>query len=269
MRNLLLVNETATEDLKTLSLLAIVVLAVIGVFAIVSLFAEIWKWVVTIKYRQYNKKTITADLTGSQAAEKLLEALGITDVKVEKVGLIKGFFVGNSYKPSTKTIRLKKNIYDKKSLTSVAIAAQKVAVAERHHEGDKKIAVRQVFASFTYFAPFAVLPLVLVGVILDFIVSQQIGILTVVFSILALLFYFSSFIVVCLNIPIEKRANKKAVEYFEKTNLLNPVEIEDAKDLYKTYITMYVLDFISELLYIIWEIAKFAVRITQVTNKKK
>lgn len=270
MRSLLLMTqETLKEELQVLTITAYVVLGVLAAFAVLSLFAAIWKLVVVHRYTKYNRQKVDANLTGSEAAKKLLEGLGINDVQVAQCGFFASIFLGNSYSPRKKLIRLRKNIYNKSTLTAIALAAQKVAIAERDREGDKKIRVRAFLMKLGYFAPFAVLPLFLIGVLIDFFAYQQFGIFTIVFSAIALVYYLASFIVLILNIPIEKCANKKAIEYFEKTNLLSAKEIEDAKDLYKSYITMYVLDFITELLYLIWRLAKFIWQAATFASKNK
>ena len=267
MNTLLLAS--AVDTLQGLTIIGIVALTIVAVFAGVSLFASIWKLVLASRYRRYNKQNVAVNMTGAQVATKMLEGLGLTDVKVEQIGWLRGIIFGNSYSPRKKTIRLRKNIFDKASLTSVALAAQKVAIAQRHHEGDKKIAVRATMMGIGYFAPYAVLPLVLVGLVLDYVVLHGVGWFSLAFTILAFAYYIFSFVIVILNLKIEKRACNTALEYMQKINLLTGDELDDAKILYKTYITDYWLQFWSELLYIIWEAVKLVWRIATFANKKK
>ena len=248
--------------------IVIVVAVFFGIFAFVSLATEIWKLVLVSRYTKYNKQEIKAGLTGSEVARKMLDGLGLNDVEVVQCNFFSAMFLGNSYSPFKKRIRLRKNIFNQKSLTAVAVASQKVALAQRDYEGDKKIKVRTAFMYIGYFAPFTVLPLVLVGLLIDFLLIGN-GILTIVFSALAFAYYIASFIVLCLNIPIEKRACNTSLEFIKKVNLLTEEEQNDARILYKTYIISYVLDFISALLYIIWRIVKFIGKILTFAIKKK
>ncbi len=263
MKNLLLVDfETLAWSIGT----AVVVFVV--AFALVGIVAAIWKWVLALRYVRFNKQKVAVNMTGSQVATKMLEGLGLTDVKVEQLGWFKAIYVGNSYSPRKKSIRLRKNIYDTASLTAVAIAAQKVAIAQRHHEGDKKIAVRAALLKFGYFAPFALIPLVAIGVLLDFVVWNQVGWFSIAFTVFAFLYFISSFVVVILNLKIEKRACKTALEFMKKINLLVDDELEDAQTLYKTYITDYWLEFIYDILYIIWMVLKLITKIAGPRSKK-
>lgn len=250
-----------------LGLLGIIALAVVAAFVVVSILATIWKWVLMFRYVRYNKQKVAVGMTGAQVAEKMLEGLGLTDVKVARCGFFSEVFLGNSYSPRKKLIRLRRNIYDKTSLTAVALAAQKVAIAQKHHEGDKKIALRSTLMTFGYFAPFAVLPLILVGFLLDFVIWRDLGVFSIIFTAVAFAYYISSFIVLILNIKIEKRACNTALEFMQKINLLVDDEVEDAQHLYKTYITNYWLDFISELLYIVWSILKFVGKVVKREKK--
>lgn len=249
--------------------LLIVVFAIVGAFFALSVVAALWHLILMLKYRKYNKRQASTEMTGAEVARKMLEGLGINDVEVVKCNFISAIFLGNSYSPFKKRIRLRKNIYDKKTLTAVAMATQKVALAKRDHDGDKKLKTRSVFMTFGYFAPFAVLPLVVIGLLIDFLTASQNYIGTIVLSAIALVFYIASFIVLCLNIPIEKRANKDALEFMQKTGILTEQELADAKDLFKTYLTMHVLDFVVELLYLLWRILEFIVKVSNFAAKNK
>ncbi len=265
MKSLMLAGA---EELAGAMLLGLIIVgALLGIFCICAFVAEIWRWVLIARYSHFNKQQASTGLTGKEVAEKLLEGLGITDVSVVKCGFFSAIFVGNSYSPFKKKIKLRKNIFDAKTITAVAIATKLVAMAKRDHDGDKKIKTRSVFTTMGYFAPFAVLPLVLIGILIDVLASQGLGIATIILSCIAVVFYVSSFIVVCLNIPIEKKANADALEFMQKTNLVSAEELGDVKVLYKTYLTMYVLEFITELLYILWRLVKFIGKIFKVFKK--
>ena len=108
-----------------------------------------------------------------------------------------------------------------------------------------------------------------VGLVLDYVIYQGVGWLSLAFTVLAFAFYILSFVVVILNLKIEKRACKTAMEYMKKINLLTDDELDDAQILYKTYITDYWLQFWSELLYIIWEAVKLVSRIFKFSQSKK
>lgn len=263
----LILATSAEETFGVLFLGLIIVGVVLGLFCLISVIAEIWKLILASKYSYFNKKQASTGLSGHEVAEKLLQGLNITDVTVEKCGFFKAIVSGNSYSPFKKKIYLRKNIYDATSITAVAMATQKVALAKRDHDGDKKIKVRSVLSKLGYFSPFAVLPLVLLGIVIDIVSAQGLGLATIILSCIAVVIYIASFVAICLNIPIEKKANKDAVEFMEKTNLVTSEELDDVKSLYRTYITSYVLDFITAILYILWRIVQLVAKIFKAFKK--
>lgn len=250
--------------------IGVIVLTIGIALFVLSLLASIWKWVLVHRYKRFNKQNVIVGMTGSQVAQKMLEGLGLTDVKVEKAGFWSGLFFGNTYVPKTKTIRLRSNIFDKATLTSVAIASEKVAIAQRHHDGDKKIGVRAVLTKVGYFAPFSLIPLILLGVLLDYVVwNDTFSWFSIVFTVLAFAYFVASFVVVILNLKIEKKACNTALEFMQKTNVLTEDELEDAQHLYKTYITDYWIEFLYNLVFIIWETIKLICKIFSSKNRSK
>lgn len=248
---------------------AIVVLAILVVFAAFSIFTGIWKTVLARRYKKYNKQEVSNGLTGGQTAEKLLQGLGLNGVKVEKSGWFSGLFLGNRYSPKKKTIFLLRNIFDKVSLTASAMATEKVAIAKMDHDGDKRVRRRARLMPFTYFAPYAVLPMALIGFLIDYLAWKGLGWFTVIFTVVAIVFYALAFTVTILNMKIEKEASDKALEYIQKTGMLTEEEMVDAKILYRTYIIDYVLTFINELLFIVWRILKAIYKVLKFASKFK
>lgn len=268
MTNFLLAVDTTDNSIAIIESVLVGVIVIVVALAALSLISAVWKWVLVARYNRYNKQQVAVNMTGSQVAEKMLEGLGLTDVKVEKLGFWKGLFLGNSYSPKKKTIRLRSNIYDKASVTAVALATQKVAIAKRHHDGDKKVPVRAALMKVGYFAPFSILPLIVLGVILDFALYNGFNIFTIILTIVSVLYFLLSFIIVILNLKVEKQACNSALEFMKTTNVLTEDEIKDAKALYKTYITDYVIEFVYDIVYILWTLIKVFVTVAGNKDKK-
>ena len=148
---------------------------------------------------------------------------------------------------------------NKPSLTAVAMAAQKVALAEQHRDGDTKMIVRSRLQGLGVFAPILFVPLVLIGFLVDIFV------LTLLFSLvtagIGLLFILFGFIVTLLNIPVEKKAMERAQVILE--NELTGEEMVTVKKIFRSYLVEYVLQFIIAILRIIQLILKILIRIRE------
>lgn len=223
-------------------LIALFVCAIVASCARASIFWRYWK---------YNRKTSSINMSGENAARQLLAFKGITDVDVKKAGIFRALFYGNSYSPNKKTIYLRKGIIDKNSITAVILAIQKVGLAEQHHSGDKKYSVYAKLVPYCPFIGIFFVPMILVGIILDVIFFNFSGIISLTVAIIGVILYIGAFILVILNVPVEKKATVIALNTMKESGAFSEDEINIAKKIYKSYITQYVTDMIIAILQII------------------
>jgi Zn-dependent membrane protease YugP len=74
--------------------------------------------------------------TGAETARRLLDALGLPDVRVEISE------TGDHYDPAGRTVRLAADIYQGRSLTAVTVAAHEVGHAMQHAAGYRPLMLR-------------------------------------------------------------------------------------------------------------------------------
>ncbi len=228
----------------------IVVGILLGIAVIAALIAQI---VVIIGYWRGNRTQNSLGMTGGEFARKLLDENGMQDVKVKKCTILRTLLFGNHYSIARKTVFLRILTINKASVTSVALAAQKVALAEQHRDGNKKMIVRGRLQGLGVFAPALFIPLVIVGILLDLFVFESLF-MTLIVLVLGVLFIIFSFVVILLNIPVEKSAMKRAEEMLAP--YLTAEEAATVKKVYRSYMVEYVMQFVVALLRIIQLILK-------------
>ena len=229
-----------------LEIALIVVGALISAVGLVSIVVSVW---LAIKYHKFNKKENSAGLTGQEVARLILDKNDLQHIKVKVTGSI---LFGNSYSHVFKKVRLRRLTRNKPSLTSLGMGAQKAALAILDKEGDKDMKKRIRLYPMVLFGPFAFIPLITVGALLDYFVFNQTGVCVYVLGGLGLLFYVYALILSVLTLKTEKKAQEKAYEILRKEKLANKEELEDLKDLFRLYNIQYVNDIILaslELLY--------------------
>ena len=163
-----------------------IALTVVGVLiAIVgAVSGTISLWLI-YKYYKYNRRENSLGLTGIEIARKILDDNGLQHIKVKKSG---SMIFGNSYSHYFKKVRLREFIRHQTSVTSIGMGAQKAALAILDKEGDPDMKKRIRLVPLITFGPFAFIPLLTVGLFLDYFVYNTNGLLTIVFGILGLLF---------------------------------------------------------------------------------
>ena len=142
---------------------------VVGLLIIASIFAFGISIYLSISYVRYNKKQNSCGKTGEQIARKILDHHELGHIKVSKTGSI---MFGNSYSHYFKKVRLRRLTWQKRSVTSLAMAAQKSALAVLDKENDAEMRTRVRLTPLIYFGPIAFVPMVIAGVLLDMVVFK-------------------------------------------------------------------------------------------------
>ena len=237
----------------TLEIALVIVGALIFVMGIVASIVSIW---LIVKYFKYNRQANSIGMTGIQIARSILDANGLEHIKVKRTGSL---LFGNSYSHYFKKVRLRGFIRHETSLTSIGIGAQKAALAILDKEGDPDMKKRVRLVPLITFGPFMFIPLLLVGVALDFFVYNGIsGVFTIVFGAVALLFYTYSVVLSVMTLKTEKKAQNRAYEILRCDYNVTEEELSALKELFHLYNIQYVNDIILsslELLYTALEIA--------------
>ncbi|MGI5868998.1 MAG: zinc metallopeptidase [Kiritimatiellia bacterium] len=129
-------------------------------------------------FAHYAKQPSSGGLTGAQAAALMLARSGAVDVKIEHA---RGF-LGDHYDPTSKTLRLSREVYGSTSLSAIGVACHEAGHALQHASGYKPLVLRsalvplaQFGSSFSYWfilmgllfaqAPFGI-SLIKIGIVL-------------------------------------------------------------------------------------------------------
>ena len=236
----------------TLEIALMIVGVLIAIVGIVSGITSIW---LVVKYFRFNRRENSLGLTGIEVARKILDDNGLEHIKVKRTGSL---FFGNSYSHYFKKVRLRGFIRHETSLTSMGMGAQKAALAILDKEGDKDMRKRIRLVPLVTFGPFAFIPLILIGGVMDYFVFNGSGICTLVLGTIGLLFYAYSVVLSVLTLKTEKKAQNRAYEILEQDYHITNEELSALKELFHLYNVQYINDIILsslELLYTVLEIA--------------
>jgi len=235
---------------------AIFVVAVLIV--IVAIFSVCVSIYLAIRYFTYNRKQNSAGLTGAEVARKILDKHGLQNIKVSTWG---SMLFGNSYSHYFHKVRIRRLTQKKTSITSLAIGAQKSALAILDKEGDPDMKRRVILTPFIYFGPFALIPTVLIGVIIDIILFNFTGVVTMIAVSLGIALYVISFILSIMVLKTEVKAQNRCLEILKEEGMVNNEEVGMMKELFKPYNIQYVNDIIMQLLEMILRILQLLAKV--------
>ena len=245
-----IVREMADGTLDGVSEGVIIAMSVVvGLLIIASIFAFGISIYLSISYVRYNKKQNSCGKTGEQIARKILDHHELGHIKVSKTGSI---MFGNSYSHYFKKVRLRRLTWQKRSVTSLAMAAQKSSLAVLDKENDADMRTRVRLTPLIYFGPIAFVPMVVIGVLLDVLLST--GFCGILFTVLGLGFYLLSFVMSILVLKTERKAQKRAYEIMKEEGLATEEELESCKKLFRLYNIEYINDMVIALLELIYRV---------------
>ena len=222
--------------------------------AVVATVISIW---LAIRYIKFNRRQNSKNITGGEAAREILDKNGLKHIKISTFGSL---LFGNSYSHYFNKVRLRRLTKNKTSITSLAIGAEKSALAIMDKEGDKDMKHRVALTPFIYFGPLAFIPLIVIGVLIDFMIFNFSGHATIISAAVGLLLYVISFVLSIKVLKTEVKAQKRACEILLKENMATEEEVNMMQELFKLYNIQYVIDIVIELLQMIMKVLEFVAK---------
>ncbi|MDE0839183.1 MAG: zinc metallopeptidase [Kiritimatiellae bacterium] len=137
-------------------------------------------------FKKYARIPTRRGLTGAQAAQRLLQSNGITDVTIEP---IKGF-LSDHYDPRSKVLRLSPDVYGSSSLSAIGVACHEAGHALQHAQNYAPLGLRSALVPAANFGSNGAWIFLVVGGLFNWPVLMQLGALifvaVVVFSLVTL-----------------------------------------------------------------------------------
>lgn len=166
-------------------------------------------------YSKYKKVPNKKGLSGGEAARKILDKNGLSDIYVVET---KGNLTDH-YDPGRKVIRLSTDVYHKESVASLAVAAHECGHAIQDKDNYSFMRIRAALVPFVNFSSYAGYIAITIGIIFSLIDLVWLGILL---EAAILIFQF-------VTLPVEIDASKRAMKELEKMELLEKDELEQGR----------------------------------------
>lgn len=246
----------------------ILAMGVVGALLIVvSIFALFVSIYLAIRYARYNRKQNSCGKTGEQVARAILDQNGLQRIKVSKTGSI---LLGNSYSHYFKKVRLRRLTWKKESITSLAMAAQKSALAVLDKENDPDMRSRVRMTPIIYIGPLAFVPMVIIGALLDlYVFKTGNGMYTILLTAIALVFYVLSFIMSILVLKTEKKAQQRAYEMLRDNGMATDEELAMCRKLFRLYNIEYINDMVIALLELVYRVLQIIAYVQNASSSSR
>ena len=168
-------------------------------------------------FRRYAGVRSMSGMSGEDAARRVLQLAGITDVVVRHVS-------GNltdHYDPRTKTVNLSDAVYGSGSIAAIAVAAHECGHAIQHNRAYVPLSFRSTLVPVANLGSTLAWPLILIG----FFFNSSTGTLLIELGILA---FSLSVLFQLVTLPVEFNASRRALAMLRDNRLVPENEMSSA-----------------------------------------
>ena len=208
------------------------------VLVVPALLFSLWASArVNSTFKKYSAMRNARGMTGAEAARAVLNANGVTDVRIEYVS-------GNltdHYDPKNKVIRLSQDVYDAATPAAVGVAAHEAGHAAQYAAHYLPIRIRAAIIPATNIGSKLSVPLIILGLLLPGL--RIFAPYTEFFNLIAWIgvaCYSLCVLFQLVTLPTEFNASRRAVTAIERCGLLLPEEQQGAKKVLKAAALTYV-----------------------------
>lgn len=171
-------------------------------------------------FRRYSTQYSYRNLTGAEAAQRVLAANGVTGVRIERIS-------GNltdHFDPRSNVIRLSDNVYGNTSTAAIGVACHEAGHAVQYAVGYAPIKLRAAIIPITNFGSKLAMPLILLGLVLE--TFGQFSYLLIYIGIAC---FALSLVFQLVTLPVEFNASHRALVAIDQNGLLTEDEQKGAR----------------------------------------
>jgi len=171
-------------------------------------------------FSKYSKQYSQRRLTGAEAAQRVLHAHGVRNVRIERIS----GSLTDHYDPKTNVIRLSDDVYANTSTAAIGVACHEAGHAVQYAESYAPIKLRAAVIPLTNFGSRIAMPLILAGILFS-----AFGGFSDTLVYLGIACFGFSLVFQLITLPVEFNASRRALQTIESAGLLTEEEQRGAK----------------------------------------
>lgn len=171
-------------------------------------------------FKKYDRQFSASNITGAQAAQRVLFANGLTNVRIERIS---GKLTDN-YDPRDNVIRLSQPVYDSTSTAAIGVACHEAGHALQYAQGYAPIKLRAFIIPATNLGSKLAMPLIIIGLIMSYYASSL-----VIVAYAGIVFFAVCVFFQIVTLPVEFNASHRALLAIEGQGMLTEEELAGSR----------------------------------------
>ena len=207
-----------------------------------GLLLGLWaQWRLHAAFGKFSRVPVESGLTGAQAARRILDSAGLTDVSVEEVA----GQLTDHYDPTKRALFLSTDNYHGNSVAAVGVAAHESGHALQHQAAYAMLDLRMALVPVTNFASTIYGAILLLGWIMG-MMKFMLPVVIVVFGVITLF--------QLITLPVEFDASRRAKEQLFRLGLVRESERAGVAQVLDAAALTYVAALVGSLLTLLYYI---------------
>ncbi len=170
---------------------------------------------VTGTFKKYSGVMSTSGYTGFDAARRILDANGLTHIRIEPVS----GELTDHYDPKAGVIRLSDSVYSGRSAASIGVAAHEAGHAVQHAEKYAPLTIRNTIIPVCSVGSNLAMPLILIGLLIGWMGLCRLGIIA----------FGLSTVFQLVTLPVEFNASSRALAALKGSGRFSEEDLGNAK----------------------------------------
>lgn len=189
-------------------------------------------------FARFAKIRARSGLTGAEAARKLLDAQGLSNVRIQAS---RGF-LSDHYNPMNRTLNLSKQVYQVNSLSAIGVACHEAGHAIQHARHFTPLTIRTAMVPVTQFGTNGAYVFLILGFLTGAMALAKIGVILFALGVL-----FS-----VITLPVEWDASRRAKQLMVSTGIVGEQERAQAGQVLNAAFLTYVASAVTALLTLLY-----------------
>ena len=171
-------------------------------------------------FKKYSSQLSSQRITGAQAAQQVLSAHGVHNVRIERIS----GNLNDHYDPKSNVIRLSDSVYNNTSTAAIGVACHEAGHAVQYAKNYGPIKLRAAIVPITNIGSKLAMPLILLGIVFSVFLSYSYTFVYIGIGCFALSLVFQ-----LVTLPVEFNASRRAIESIRRWNILTNDELKGAR----------------------------------------
>lgn len=217
----------------------------LGAMLLCGIFSLFASGKVHATFAKYNKVANRSGMTGYDTVARLMRA---NDVRGISIGRVKGNLTDH-YHPTKGIVNLSESTYGNNSIAAVAVAAHEMGHVMQKKRGYLFYKIRTALVPVVNFGSRLAMPLVLIGVLIDFLATTANDNIGFYIAMVGVILYGGSFLFALITLPVELNASKRAKKMLVAEGILSQDEISGASEVLSAAALTYLASLMTSLMY--------------------